>query len=344
MKIMTVLGPIEPEELGVTEAHEHVCVDIRCNCPEPLSNEERRLQNQTVDLSKIDILQNNPYAIKDNLVLNDENVAVQELTRFKRVGGSLIVEMTNTGMGRDANFLERVAQRTSLNIIMACGYYVGKCHPENIQEKTTGEIAQQMVGEIMEGVEGTGVKAGIIGEIGTSEQILPQEEKVLIAAAIAHKKTGLAISVHLCPGAGHAFEVLDILEAEGADLNKVILCHLEDDLVRDSFLDDCEIVAKRSAYVGFFAFGHLYRNPRWNIALPTDEERIKALINLIERGFLSRILLSCDTCFKMNLHKYGGGGYEHLLVNIVPRLKQLGVSQREVNTLLVDNPREVLAF
>jgi len=344
MKVMTVVGTIRPEELGITQIHEHICVDLRCNSPQCPGNVQGSSQEQRVDASNIDILHQDPYAISDNLVLDDEDLAVQELSRFKGAGGNTVVEMSNTGIGRDAQFLRRVAKGTGLNIIMSCGYYVAKCHPKSVETMTVEEIAEQMLAEVLEGADGTDIKAGIIGEIGTSEEILPQERRVLIASATVHKKTGLSIAVHLCPGAGHAFEVLDILENEGVDPSRIILLHLEDSLSQPSFLSDCEAVAKRGAYFGFFAFGHVYSNPRWSIPPTTDDDRIRVLLTLVEKGFISQILLSCDVCFKMNLFKYGGGGYGHILINIIPRLRQLGFSDLEVNNLLIDNPRKLLSF
>ena len=196
--------------------------------------------------------------------------------------------------------------------------------------------------EIENGVAGTDVRPGIIGEIGTSESILPTEERALRAAARAHRDTGLAISVHTYGFAPQALEALDILEAEGADLERVAIGHLDHGPM------DIELhkaIAARGAFVEYDGFGKdgWYMDPlsSW---LPHDTDRLAAVVAMLSAGFIDRLLLACDVYSRMQLTSYGGWGYEHLPRHVAPALRHLGVSTGEVERILVENPRRLLTI
>jgi len=182
-KILTVLGPIDKKKAGLTLIHEHILVDATYWCQEPRTALEKKLAQQPISIENLGIVRQNAFLIKDNMVLDDYNLAVKELLLFKRAGGSTIVDVTTSrGMGRDPNTLVALSRETGLNIVARCGYYVYKTHPSNVDTRQVEEIAMEMIKEITEGIDDTGIKAGIIGEIGTSDPIYPDEIKVLQAA------------------------------------------------------------------------------------------------------------------------------------------------------------------
>jgi phosphotriesterase-related protein len=123
MTVTTVCRPIPASGLGVVTPHEHVLIDIRNQFTEFKEATRRAISEQQVQLSNLDALYRNPYAVKDNLVLDDVAVAEEEVGRFKRAGGDTIVDATSIGIGRDPEALRSIAQATGLNLIAGCGYY-----------------------------------------------------------------------------------------------------------------------------------------------------------------------------------------------------------------------------
>ncbi|TKG70547.1 phosphotriesterase family protein [Prauserella endophytica] len=187
----------------------------------------------------------------------------------------------------------------------------------------------------------------IIGEIGTSNPVHAREEKVLRAAARVSARTGVAVTLHTDPTGRLALDVLDILEAEGADPARVVVGHMDGEL-DDGFLEYHRRIVERGAYIAYDTFGeeNCYANGLTNgksFWCPSDKQRINAVLAAPEAGYGDRLLLSQDVCMKMSHEKYGGFGYGHLLKNIVPELRSEGVSQAELDQLLVDNPRKMLA-
>ena len=192
-KIHTVLGAIEPSALGRTLMHEHVFCDI--------------------------------YRVTGRLneLLNDEALAVEELAALRAAGGRALVEVTTPDLGRDPLALRRVAEATELHMIMGTGWYRQPFYPPEIDALSTIELADMMIAELTDGVAGTGIRAGIIGEIGIHlDYATAQEERVLRAAARAQKATGAPITTHasMYPV---GLAQLEILKDEGVDLNRVII-------------------------------------------------------------------------------------------------------------------------
>ena len=168
-----------------------------------------------------------PFRNKDNLELLDENMAIYEIGLFKAAGGGTIVDATTIGIGRDPVALVNVAEATGVNIVMGAGYYVDIVHPSDMDDRSEEQLASQMINELTVGVGGTGVRAGIIGELGCSWPLTRNERKVLRAGAWAQKETGAAILIHPGRNPRAPFEILDILEEAGADISRVIMGHLD---------------------------------------------------------------------------------------------------------------------
>jgi len=350
MSVITVQGVMEADELGIVAPHEHILIDLRNQFREFSDVSRRALSEQQVGIGNLDILRRNPLAIRDNLVLDDLKLAQEEVSRFHRAGGDTIADVTNIGLGRDVIALRSVSRAVGLNIIAGCGYYYHDTHPPDMDERTVADIQQEMLTDIQIGIDGTGIRAGVIGEIGISEEIHPNEEKVLVAAAEAQAQTGVGIQVHIFPwnrsgGFPLGLAVLDILERSGADLHKVAIGHA--DVAMDIKLDYCREIARRGAYVQFDNFGHeFYVDKRDRKFIPgpfaRDTERVQAVKELLDSGFLSSVLVSTDICHKCLLHRYGGWGYDHILTNIVSMMSEYGITDQQIDVLLRDNPRDFL--
>jgi len=350
MSVITVQGEIEADQLGIVSPHEHILLDLRNQFREFPDVSRKVLSEQQVGIGNLDILRRNPLAIRDNLVLDDWRLAEEEVSRFHRAGGDTIVDVTNIGLGRDVVALRSISRAVGINIIAGCGYYYHDTHPQDMDERTVADIRQEMLADIQIGIDGTGIRAGVIGELGISEEIHPNEEKVLIAAAEAQAQAGVGIQVHIFPwkrGGGFplGLEVLDILAKSGANLHKVAIDHA--DVAMGIKLDYCREIAKRGAYVEFDNFGHeFYVDKRDRKFIPgpfaRDTERVGAIKELLDSGYLSNLLVSTDICHKCLLHRYGGWGYDHILTNIVSMMSEYGITDQQIAVLLRDNPRSFL--
>ena len=343
MTVMTVQGRIDSDQLGIMSPHEHVLCDIRNQFTEFSAASKRVLSEQPVQMSNLDVLSRNPYAVKDNLVLNDVVVAEEELLRFKRAGGDTIVDATLDAVGRDPEALLSISRATGINVIAGCGYYTYDTHPEDMDSKSVEQITQELLTDLTEGIDGTSIRSGVIGEIGTSEEIHPNEKKVLIAAAKAHAETGVGIIVHTFPWATKGLDALEILTQRGVRPDKVIICHIDVEFN----LDYCMELVKAGAFIEFDDFGKeyfidkRYRGFAGGV-FARDIERVQTLKLLIDAGYLSNLLIACDVCLKTLLHRYGGWGYDHVLTNIVPMMKEEGITAEQVDVLLMENPKRFL--
>jgi len=196
-KVMTVLGPVEPDTLGVTLTHEHLLIDLRVWCEEPEDEAQKAFVHAPVEMATLGAIRREPFGNLDNCVLDDTALAIEELRRFKTAGGGSVVDCTNNGLGRTPLALAEIAQATGINIVMGSGYYIGRSHPYDMIDRSVEMIADEIESDLMQGVADTGVRSGLIGEIGTSFKVRENEQKVLRAAARAQRRTGRR-SVSIC--------------------------------------------------------------------------------------------------------------------------------------------------
>ncbi len=295
-----VLGDIDPAKLGMTLTHEHLLLDM--------------------------------YRITLNVdhVLNNPEAAVLGLTRFKDAGGTTVVDATNIGLGRDPHKLVRIARESGVNVVMGCGWYRESFYPGDVDRRSTNSLADEIVHDIEDGVGESGIRAGVIGEIGSDGDFISgQEERVLRAAARAHQHTGLTVTTHAvrCP---LGLEQIDLLESEGVEPHRVIVGHC--DLYPDTAYH--EAVAERGAWVEFDRVNgrHAYEVDR----------RIRWILNLLGKGFIGRLLLSHDVCARTDLRVYGGTGYDYIASEFVDRLRDVGLTQAQLDQILVANPSAAL--
>jgi phosphotriesterase-related protein len=351
-KVMTVNGAGDPDRLGLTIMHEHLFIDLWKDKipPHNAPATEAVLWDQKLSLQNLHLArQSKP--IKDNYILGDEAVAIAEAMEFKKNGGSTIVEVTSIGIGRDPMALRRVANATGMNVVMGTGWYQKAYHPDDIDQRTVDDMAAEIVRDVTVGVGDTGIRSGIIGEVGINgEPLTPNEIKSLQASARASRATGAAISLHRGGAGREKLEVVSILGKEGADMSRVIFGH------SDSIAWDMPLMLEllnHGVYIQFDTLGmestSLFLHPRSHsgdeiMGLARTPQAVEAIPKLIEMGYEDRILLSQDVCTKTQLKRYGGNGYSFILERVLPTLRRKGVTEDQVNSLMVDNPRRVLAF
>ena len=175
----TVLGPVSSDILGPTMTHEHLFIDFSCMFHPPSEATIQHHAYEPVTLQNLGWVRYNSYSNRDNLLLLDEETAIAEALLYRRVGGGTIVDATTIGIGRDPLALARIARATGLNIVMGAGYYVDAAQPEEMNDLTDLDITQNIIDDIIKGVGSTGIKAGIIGEIGCTWPMAPNERRVL---------------------------------------------------------------------------------------------------------------------------------------------------------------------
>lgn len=339
-RVMTVLGPIGADELGITLAHEHLFLDLTNQFQEPSDPQKRLIGQSKVSRQQADLLWRDPYAIKDNLLLDDLSLALEEIDGFKRAGGKTVVECTSVGIHRDARNLHRFAQLAGMNVIAGCGYYTRDTHPEQMSSWSPEMIAKEIIRDLTVGMDGTDIRAGVIGEIGTSHPIHPEERKNLIAAALAHRQTGIGIQVHTYPWGKTGTEVVDILLGQEVTPSKIVICHTDVDI----HLDYMQSLLDRGVMVQFDNFGKEFAIPEEDRGFAggvfaADSERVKTIGALARLGYERQILITNDICFKCMLHRFGGKGYDHILRNVSRMLLEEGISQEILDLFMIENPR-----
>jgi len=345
-KVQTVLGLIESDTLGITLPHEHLLTDLSTYFVEPSEASQRKLAYESVRIENLGWIKTHRMNNIDDLRLTDESVAIEEAMLYKKAGGDTIVEVSSIGLCRDPEGLARISRATGLNIVMGSGYYVGASHPPDLVKKSEEEIAEEIVRDILVGVGETGICAGIIGEIGCTIPLLEEEKKVLRASAMAQQRTGAAISVHPSSRDDLVLEIVDILGEAGADLHHTIICHVNYfGFCRDTL---CRI-ADAGCYIEIDNFGRpavpypifLYGKL---IDMPNDTQRIDSVKQLIDYGYIDRILISHDICFKTDLINYGGNGYAHILYNVISWMRFKGIHDDQIRNIMINNPKRILKF
>ena len=356
-RAMTVLGPVASDELGTTLTHEHLLFDQIAYVRGPVDAEAAMYNDEKVEIRHLGALRRRPGLIPDNGRNYDPYLASREMKLFKEAGGGTVVDVSSKGLGRDALGLKKIAESSGVNIITGCGYYKVAGHPPDMAERSVEDLTAEIVHELESGIGDTGVRPGVIGEIATGSPLytvprdvwdlrdhldmVPNEEKVLRAAGRAHIETGAPVSVHIYNYRPNrmAHHALDILSSEGADLERVAICHL--DTRPDP--DYVASVADRGAFVEFDTFGMEQYNDIDLTQALRDTERIKLVMDTIERGYVDHILLSQDVCWKTLMVEYGGWGYAHLSKHIEPRLLKAGASAEDIHAMRVVNPARWLA-
>ncbi|CAN5740330.1 phosphotriesterase-related protein [soil metagenome] len=315
--IQTVLGPIDPSDLGVCLTHEHIWCDQRTAPRRELFGVSRSTDSY--------------------MRLDDEERMLCELIAFRKAGGGAIVEVTCDGWGRDLDVLARLSEASGVHIIATAGFYIEPCMPSFVAEWTIDELADHLTNEILEGVGPEARKPGILKSSIHRARVEGLELKGLRAVAIAQKRTGLAITTHTTgarrqeiPDGLAAIEQLKILKAEGIEPNRFIAGHVDE----RPDIDALDELASQGAYVQFDVID------KENYLL--DETRAELVADLISRGHVERLLLSHDRNRDHEMRYSGHTGYCHIFEDFLPRLRRLGVTEAQVETMMIANPARIL--
>ncbi|MCP9487104.1 MAG: hypothetical protein MSC30_14740 [Gaiellaceae bacterium MAG52_C11] len=296
--VTTVTGDISPEELGVTLPHEHLLCDLH------------RITR-----------------VPDG-ILHDPELALREIAHFKRAGGSTLVDTTSLGLGRRPALIKSISEESGINVVMGSGWYRDPYLPPEITTRSTDDLAAEIVRDLETGVDG--VRAGIIGEVGSDRDFIsPAEERILRAAGRAHLATGATITTHSirCP---LGIDQLAILDHEGVEPHRVIIGHCDSHGDEDYHA----AVAKAGAWV---EFDLITGRSGYEV-----ERRLRWILRLAESGYLDRLLLSSDVCNKSHLHEHGGSGYDFVVSAFAEMLRDAGFGDAEFEQLFVVNPRRAL--
>lgn len=278
-------------------------------------------EHTTIDLSKV---KNN-----DDCNLNCMNETIEEFKELYKFGVRNIIDVTAKGMGRNLEYVDKVSKESNINIVCSTGYYKEHFLPQEVYENDIETLSEIMVNELLIGMENTNKKAGLIGEIGTSNNAFNEDEiKVFKASIIAQKKIGCVISTHTTLST-MAIEQANFFIENNVNPNKVIIGH--QDLKGD--FDQITKLIDLGFYVGFDTIG------KNNYFL--DEERANLIYKLQETNRIDKVCLSLDITRKSNMKYKGGIGYSYLFTDFIPLLKKHGVSDESINLMLIENPKRL---
>ena len=316
-QINGVNSEIETDRLGQTLMHEHIFVlstEIDQNYPEIWGDEEKRVSD-----------------------------AITRLNELKSRGVDSVVDLTVIGLGRYIPRIQRIAEQTDINIIVATGVYTYNDIPMYFNYRGPGTdlggpelMTDMFVRDIEEGIAGTSVKAAILKCATDKQGVTSGVERVLRAVAQAHRKTGVPISTHTHAHTERGLEQQRIFEEEGVDLSRVIIGH-SGDTTDIAYLE--KLVAQGS-YLGMDRFGI-------DIILPF-EDRVKTVAEMCKRGHANKMVLSQDAaCFNDWLPEEAlpvvlpRWHFLHIHNDVIPALKEQGVTDEQIHTMLVENPRRI---
>jgi phosphotriesterase-related protein len=310
--VETVRGPADVAALGTTLMHEHVFVineEIRRNYPAGWNEDDR---------------------------VDD---AIAKLTALAQRGCQTIVDPTVLGLGRDIGRIRRVADGTELNIIVATGLYTYNEVPLYFKFRVPGgdgldPMAQMFIGDLTTGIADTGVKAAFLKCAIDDQGLTPGVERVLRAVCRAHAETSAPITVHTYPQSGTGREALRVLREEGADLAKVVLGHSGD----STDLDYLTELADAGCLLGMDRFG-------LDVITPF-EQRVDTVAALCERGYAGSMVLSHDACCYIDWFPAAAipmfapnWNFDHVFDDVLPALRERGVTDDQIDTMLIANPR-----
>src|SRR5215471_13181509 len=316
-QIATVRGLIDTSSLGPTLMHEHVFVldtEIQQNYPEEWGTEEKRIAD-----------------------------AVTRLNELKAKGVDTIVDLTVIGLGRYIPRIQQIAQQTKINIIVATGIYTYHDVPLYFHFRGPGTIlggeeliVVMFVRDITEGIADTGVKAGILKCATDEPGVTKDVERILRATAQAHRKTGVPISTHTHAGLRVGLDQQKIFHEEGVDLSRVIIGHSGD----TTDLKYLEELTGAGSYIGMDRFGI--------DTILSFEDRVNTVAEMCKRGHANKMVLSHDAaCYNHWLPErplpvmLPRWHYLHIHNDVIPALKQKGVTEEHLHTMLVENPRKI---
>ncbi|GAA0732736.1 phosphotriesterase-related protein [Clostridium oceanicum] len=279
-------------------------------------------EHVTIDLSGV--------KKNDDCNVNCFDETATEFKELKSKNVNNIIDVTNRGIGRNIEYILKMEKETGMNILCSTGYYKEPFFPKEVYDLSEKELSKTMIKEITCGIENTEIKADVIGEIGTSkDKITESEKKVFKASSMAHVETGNPIVTHTTLGT-FGLEQIEIFNSYGVNLDKVIISHV--DLTGD--LEYILRLIDKGVNVAFDTIGKENYKP--------DKLRVDLLKEICRRGLSERVLMSMDITRKSNLKTRGGIGYSYLIDNFIPKLKEAGLTSKEIDNMTKNNIRRII--
>ncbi|MGI6513594.1 MAG: phosphotriesterase-related protein [Syntrophomonadaceae bacterium] len=322
--VNTVCGPVSVDDLGITLMHEHFIFgypgyqgDVTCG---PFKKDE---------------------ALKNCIEVVEEMMAL---------GLKTVVDATPNECGRDPLFLKEVSEKTGLNIICASGYYYeGEGAPAYFKQRAgLGDIAPEIYEmfkkEVTEGIADTGIKAGVFKLASSKNEITDYEMVFFKAAARVSREEGIPIITHTQEGTMGP-EQAQLLISEGVDPNRIMIGHMGGSTDLDYHLRTLE----QGVYIAFDRFGL-----QGLVGCPMDDRRIACIAGLISAGYVEKIMLSHDVILhwlgrptqvpEAALPLIANWNWGHIFKNIIPAFKKAGITEEQIHTILVENPKKFFSY
>ena len=298
--IMTVTGEVPAVEAGAVLMHEHIMCDLY------------------------------RVSLNSDHLLDDVDLAVSELRYLDSTPVRTVVDVTSVGLGRDLERLRDIALQTDLNIVAGSGWYRDPYLPPQVFDETSDSLAEVLISEIEAGVGDTGIRPGIIGEIGALRSPMsPAEERVLRAGGYAQLETGVSIYTHAARSTV-GIEQSKVLLRMGVPPDRIVIGH-------------SDTVPRKEYWTELLDMGVTLGFDTVRPHFPYDlKVRVGALQWLAERGSLDRVVVSNDVCFRSHLRAFDGGGYQFCAMEFFDSLRGVGFGDQEFQTIFRDNPVRLL--
>lgn len=317
--VHTVTGPVDPDDLGFTQTHEHILCDAR---------RTHRIAPPR------EAYMGGPMS------LTDPERAIVELRKYRERGGRGMVEMTTVAWGRDVKELNRISRESGVRIVATAGYYTWPFIPRDVDTRSVASLADELVVELTEGADGTGHTAGILKSAIHFDRIGGIEEKCLRAVARASIATGSAITTHTSgkkhqeiPGGNVGRQHVRVLREEGVSLDRLVVGHTDEH-------PDVNVLSELAGYGSYVQFDILEK-PYYVL----DLTRAELIRELIARGHVERILIGTDRVRRNELYQeLGGVGYTYVLDTFLDMMRNEGVTDGAIEQILCVNPGRMLAY
>ena len=339
--VQTVTGRVAAADLGLTLPHEHLFNDLSGVLDAPSYEYSRAVVREPVSASVAWALRQDPYCCADNIADKPVAAVEAEIRSFAALGGRTVVDATSSeSIGRNPERLADVASRTGLNVVMGAGAYLEKFEGERITAQAVDAQAAAISRELSDGVRHTGIRPGVIGEIGVSPDFTAGERASLRASALAQlEHPQVAMQIHLPGWQRRAHEILDlVLDEVGVRPEKVVLCHM-DPSAEDP--DYQRAVAERGVWLEFDMVGMDITYPKEGVS-PDPHTTAGAVHRLVEAGFAGQVLMSHDVFLKQMWVQNGGNGFAYVPTVFTEMLAQRGVERDVLGRLTHENPAAML--
>ena len=365
-EITTVLGPIPPGELGFTSMHEHTVCDMsifRRRYEAILPENLPVAASDPIRLDNLSILKHIFILSRDVMDLTGEDLIASEVADFGASGGRAMVDMSTPGIRCNLPAIRRISEKTGVHIVATTGLYTEDSWPEEFKGLTVEEYMGFMRSEIENGIENTSIRAGHIKvaitdtTMFTVQPFSDQQKKMLRAAVRVSNETGLSMSVHPPLDAiENVREVIQVMLAEGIKPGRAVIAHNELFFISrdlrtlvmdpDSWclnVDFAKELLDQGFNISIDSFGHFHDAEPLGTIITADWQRLAGLVALIKSGYSSQIVLGTDIFIKILTRRYGGEGYCRLTNFVVPMLRQVEISETDIQKMTVDNPALILA-